>query len=275
MSYDTDSAQGRLIPIRGPGARMPEPLKRGVFFVPGAITSLGLLAGFYSLILSINGHFELAAVLIGVSFVCDALDGRIARASRTSSQFGVELDSLSDLVAFGVAPAGLAYMWALRPVAPWTWIVCGIFVICAALRLARFNVQTGAVDKNRFVGLPVPGAASVIAGGAVASSYFEIDAPHFLCVAAAILTLVLAGLMVSRVPYPSFKSLTFHSKAPVETLILVVIAGAVIFEIPQICVFLLATTYMLSGPYLMLRGERIKLPQPASVAAADKPDSSH
>src|SRR5207245_6962137 len=95
--------------------RVVGPLRRGVFLVPATITSLGLLAGFYSLISSINAHFELAAAMIAVAFVCDGLDGRVARASRTSSQFGVEYDSLSDVVAFGVAPAALAYSWALRP----------------------------------------------------------------------------------------------------------------------------------------------------------------
>ncbi len=104
--------------------------------------------------------------------------------SRTSSQFGVEYDSLSDVVAFGVAPAGLVYTFAVRPLGRWAWIVSGIFVVCAALRLARFNIQTGSTDKRRFIGLPVPGAAAMIATLVLAYSYFELDSPRVLAAVA-------------------------------------------------------------------------------------------
>ena len=133
------------------------------------------------MISAVSGHFEVAAVMIVIAFVCDGLDGRIARASRTSSQFGVEYDSLADVVAFGVAPAMLAYSWALIPIGSLGIGVSGLFVLCAALRLARFNVQTASADKSRFVGLPVPGAAAMIAAIALAYSYFEIDSPRALC----------------------------------------------------------------------------------------------
>jgi CDP-diacylglycerol--serine O-phosphatidyltransferase len=241
------------------------PPRRGVFLIPATITSLGLLAGFYSLVSSINGHFELAALLICVSFVCDGLDGRVARASRTSSQFGVELDSLSDIVAFGVAPAGLIYMWAMRNLAPWSWVVSGMFVICAALRLARFNVQVGTVDKNRFVGLPVPGAAAAIAGMTLAYSYFELDSPRTICATAIILTAALAFLMISRVPYPSYKTLSPRNVATLETMVVILAVVAFIFAMPQLSVFVGSTAYMLSGPFLMLRGERSK-PQAAAFS---------
>ena len=121
--------------------------------------------------------------MIAVAFVCDGLDGRVARASRTSSQFGVEYDSLSDVVAFGVAPAMLAYTWALKPLGSLGIVICGMFVVCGALRLARFNIQTGTVDKSRFVGLPIPGAAAMIAALALAYSYFELESPRTLCIA--------------------------------------------------------------------------------------------
>ena len=139
------------------------PLRRGVFLLPVTITSLGLLSGFYSIVSSINGHFEVAAVMIAVAFVCDGLDGRVARASRTSSEFGVEYDSLSDVVAFGVAPA-MPCVLVGAPTGRYIGIViAGMFVVCGALRLARFNIQTDTVDKNRFVGLPIPGAAAMVA----------------------------------------------------------------------------------------------------------------
>ena len=145
-------ARMRLISgrIREQRMKVAVPLKRGVFLVPATITSLGLLAGFYSLTSAINEHFELAAVLIAVAFICDGLDGRVARASRTSSQFGIEFDSLSDVVAFGVAPAALAYSWGLKPLGAIAIVISGLYVVCAALRLARFNVQTASADKRKF-----------------------------------------------------------------------------------------------------------------------------
>ncbi len=243
--------------LRARRQRVAEPLRRGVFLVPATVTSLGLLAGFYSLISSINGHFEVAAVLIAIAFMCDGLDGRIARASRTSSQFGLEYDSLSDIVAFGVAPAALVYMKALKPMVPWSWTVCGIFVVCAGLRLARFNVQVATTDKRRFVGLAVPAAAAVIASGALAYSYFELESPRTLAIVSVAMTLVLAGLMISRVPYPSFKTLDLRQRAPVEIVAIVLVAIALAIAIPQVSAFAVSIAYMLSGPILYARGERI------------------
>ncbi len=216
-----------------------------------------MLAGFYSLISAINEHFELAAVIIAVAFICDGLDGRVARISRTSSQFGIEYDSLSDVVAFGVAPAALAYSWALRPLGAIAIVISGLYVVCAALRLARFNVQTGTIDKRRFTGLPVPGAAAMIAGVVLAYSYFELSFPRTLCAAMAPLTLGLAVLMVSRVPYPSFKGIDLHKRAQMELLAAMLVVAAMLFAMPQFTWFFIATAYVLSGPYLMARGERI------------------
>ncbi len=273
-----ERARIRLITgrLREQRRKVVAPLRRGVFLVPATITSLGLLSGFYSAVSAISGHFELAAVMILVAFVCDGLDGRVARLSRTSSQFGVEYDSLSDVIAFGMAPAILAYTWALRPIGTLGIAVSGLFVICAALRLARFNVQTGRVDKNRFVGLPVPGAAILIAGSALAYSYFELSSPRMLCVAMVPLTLVLAWLMISRVPYPSFKHLDFHDRTPVELMIAVLIVVALLFALPQLTAFLLAAAFVLSGPFLLLRGEsmREKLPVLRPVPS-NKPEGDH
>ncbi|HKV54132.1 MAG TPA: CDP-diacylglycerol--serine O-phosphatidyltransferase [Candidatus Binataceae bacterium] len=245
------------------------PLRRGVFVMPATITSLGLLAGFYSLISSINAHFEVAAVMILIAFICDGLDGRVARVSRTSSQFGIEYDSLSDVVAFGCAPAALTYTWALKPLGAIAIAISGLYVVCAALRLARFNVQTGSVDKRRFVGLPVPGAAAMIAGTVLAYSYFELNSPLTLCTFAAPATLALAGLMVSRVPYPSFKGIDLQKHSRVELLLggLLVIA-AMLLAMPQFTTFALATSYVLSGPFLMARGERIARVAPPGTRRA-------
>lgn len=236
--------------------RVAAPLRRGVFLVPATITSLGLLAGFFALVSAINAHFELAAVMIFVAFICDGLDGRVARLSRTSSAFGVEYDSLSDVVAFGVAPAGVAYCWSLKLLGAWGVVISGVYVICAALRLARFNVQTASTDKRRFVGLPVPGAAVMIAGLVLAYSYFELSSPRALCTLMAPLTVALAGLMISRVPYPSFKTINLRQRAAVELVVAMLVLLAFLFAMPQFTAFLLATAYVSSGPYLLIRGER-------------------
>jgi CDP-diacylglycerol--serine O-phosphatidyltransferase len=164
-----------------PALNADGPFRRGVFLLPATITSIGLLSGFYSMVSAVTGHFEVASVMIVIAFFCDGLDGRVARASRTSSQFGVEFDSLSDVVAFGVAPAMLAFSWALRPVGSIGIAVGGLYVLCGALRLARFNVQTATADKSRFVGLPIPGAALMIATTSLAYSYFEFESPRMLC----------------------------------------------------------------------------------------------
>jgi CDP-diacylglycerol---serine O-phosphatidyltransferase len=252
-----------------------EPLKRGIFLVPAAITSLGLLSGFYSLISSINRHFELAATMIVVAFICDGLDGRVARASRTSSQFGIEYDSLSDVVAFGVAPAGLIYMFSLTYVGNIGWVLSGAYVVCAALRLARFNTQVGTIDKRRFAGLPVPGAAMMIAGLVLAYSYFEFNSARVLNAFAAPLTLALACLMVSRVPYPSFKSIKHRDRVPVELFALVLIGVAVMITIPQLTAFALGSAYLLSGPFLYLRGQRIaRVAPPAEGSSRQNQEAS-
>jgi CDP-diacylglycerol---serine O-phosphatidyltransferase len=257
--------------IRQQRKKVVAPLRRGVFLLPVTITSLGLLSGFYSIVSSINGHFEVAAVMIAVAFVCDGLDGRVARASRTSSEFGVEYDSLSDVVAFGVAPACLAYNWALKPLNGIGIVIAGMFVVCGALRLARFNIQTDTVDKSRFVGLPIPGAAAMIAGTALAYSYFELASPRALSVAMAPITLVLGLLMISRVPYPSFKTMSVHKRAPIGLTLGVLMVAAMLFAMPQLTAFVLAAAFVLSGPYLMLCGEDLqpKLPvlHPVSTTA--------
>jgi len=260
--------------------RVVTPLRRGVFLLPASITSLGLLSGVFALIAAINSHFELAALMIVVAFVCDGLDGRVARLSRSSTEFGIEYDSLSDVVAFGVAPAGVAYCWSLRMLATWGAVIAGVYIICAALRLARFNVQTASADKRRFVGLPVPGAAAMFAGLVLAYSYFELNSPRALCTLVAPLTLALAGLMISRVPYPSFKTINLAQHARVELIAVMLVVLAFLFAMPQFTAFMLATAYVASGPFLMLvRGERTHaapvIGEAADPAAAPPPHDEH
>ncbi len=278
MNYREDTHQNRMRLISGrlkeQQARVVAPLRRGVFLAPATITSLGLLSGFFGLVSAIDSHFELAAVMILIAFVCDGLDGRVARLSRTSSHFGIEFDSLSDVVAFGVAPAVIAYCWSLRLLGAWGVVISGMFVICAALRLARFNVQTASADKRRFVGLPVPGAAAMIAGCVLAYSYFELESPHALVSVMAPLTVALASLMISRVPYPSFKTVNLHQRARVELIVAMLLALAFLFAMPQFTFFMLATAYVASGPYLLLRGERAQPLAPVLGPAAQSASSA-
>ncbi len=253
----TDRSRMHLISGRIRAERMSDPIRRGIFLVPATITSLSLLSGFYSMVSAINGHFEVAALMIILAFFCDGLDGRIARISKTSSQFGVEYDSLCDVVSFGVAPAMLSYVWALKTIGSFGIAVSGLFLLCGALRLARFNVQTATLDKRRFVGLPIPGAALLIATTTLAYSYFEFESPRALCTLMVPITLALAWLMISRVPYPSFKSMHLDKRARVELVVAIVVAVAALFAMPQLTAFLLGAAYVLSGPYLMLRGEHL------------------
>ncbi len=238
--------------------------------VPEVVTSLGLLTGFYSLVFAINGHFGLAALMTEIALVFDWLDGLSARVLHTSSRLGVEFDSLSDVTAFGVAPAGLAYMWALRPAGGWGATVCGLYIICAALRLARFNIQVGSVDKSRFVGLPVTGAAAMVAGVALAYGYLEIDWPRALCAVMLPLTLIVGCLMISRVPYPSFKSISIRRATP--RMAVAMLAGlGLLVAAPELAAFLFALVYLLSGPVLFARGERIQADLPGLWPASDRP----
>ncbi|HYA35530.1 MAG TPA: CDP-diacylglycerol--serine O-phosphatidyltransferase [Candidatus Binataceae bacterium] len=270
-------ARMRLISgrIRESRLKVAEPIRRGFFLIPVTITSLGLLSGFYSLVSSVNGHFELAAVMIAVAFICDGLDGRIARASRTASEFGVEYDSLSDVVAFGVAPAALAYCWALKSAGPIGIVATGLYVVCGALRLARFNVQIETTAKNRFVGLPIPGAAIFIAGVALAYSYFEFESPRTLAAFMTPITLVLGGLMISRVPYPSFKSMNPDRRPGVEMLVGIVLVAALLIALPQLTAFVLALAYVSSGPILMFReGMQPRVPVLRPVPKKAEPASA-
>jgi len=220
-------------------------VKRERFVIPNLITSLGLLLGCYS-----NGQFYRAAVMIEFAALCDGLDGLVARASHTASRFGVEYDSLSDVVAFGVAPAGLAYMWALRSLGRIGMVEAGFFVVCGALRLARFNVQTR-VHGTHFVGLPIPGAAISVAGLFFLCHWFSLTSPRTLQTLAASMMPVLAGLMLSRVPYANFKRIRLRRWVR-EILAVLLTTALLLFFIPQLTLFAAAAVYLLSGPLWML-----------------------
>ncbi len=226
-------------------------MKKGIYILPNLFTTASLFFGFYSIIASIGGNFPKAAVAIIISCILDGLDGKIARVTNTTSKFGAEYDSLSDLIAFGMAPAILAYSWALVPFGRYGWLAAFLFVVCGALRLARFNVQIGVIDSKVFNGLAIPAAATVIAT-AVLFFYYLGGEGQFNHVSVLAGTVALALLMVSNVKYYSFKDLNFFSRKPFMTFVLIIFMLTVIVLEPQIMLFVLALSYSLSGPVWMM-----------------------
>ena len=180
------------------------PGRKGIYILPNLFTSASLFGGFYAIIASIQGRYEAAAIAIIISAVLDCLDGRVARFTGTASHFGIEYDSLSDLVAFGVAPAILAFLWALEPFKRLGWLAACLYVICGALRLARFNVEKSSSDSSYFKGLPIPAAAicisSMVLFAADINSMSEIR--HKIII---FMIYFLSFLMVSSLRYYSFK----------------------------------------------------------------------
>lgn len=223
------------------------PRKRGIYLLPNILTTANLFCGFYAMLASMKGGYELAAVVLVAAMVLDSLDGRIARMTNTMSKFGAEFDSLADLVTFGVAPAILAYSWSLSAYGKWGWLVAFLFVVCGALRLARFNIQIGIIESRVFNGLPIPGAASVIATGIMLYFYLG-GAGTYHDVPILIAIIILALLMVSNVKYYSFKDLNFFSRKPFMSFVLIVIVLIIVAAEPQITLFIFSVSYCLSGP---------------------------
>jgi CDP-diacylglycerol--serine O-phosphatidyltransferase len=220
--------------------------RQGIFLLPSLLTTGNLFCGSFSLLLAVEHRFAEAALVIFVAMVMDLLDGRVARLMKATSQFGVEYDSLADVVSFCVAPAFLLYVYALQPLGRAAWFGAFLFVVCGALRLARFNVQTSTVDRRFFVGLSTPAAA-----GVVASSVLLVDGGALggtARVALAVTSYVLALLMVSTFQYWSFKEIDFARRRPVETLLVVVLGAMIVATEHEIFLFLVFAGYALSGP---------------------------
>lgn len=228
------------------------PLRRGVYLLPNLLTTGGLFAGFYSVVASLHGEFQVAAVAILVANLFDALDGRVARLTRTTTRFGIEYDSLADLVAFGVAPAMLIYRWALEPWGSWGWLASALYLTCAALRLARFNVQFDSVEKRHFIGLPTPAAAEAIAATVLIFYRFGAYGPTDKHLLLLLLTYGLAGLMVSTLPYFSFKETDLLRRQPFWTLLVAILLLKLLVAEPQIFLFVGFYGYALSGPARLL-----------------------
>ena len=236
------------------------PIRKGVYVLPNLLTTTALFAGFYSVIASFHTDFQRAAIAILVANIFDILDGRIARLTRSTTRFGIEYDSLSDLVAFGVAPGILVYCWALEPWGSWGWLAASLYVVCGALRLARFNVQYENAEKRNFIGLPIPAAAEVVASIVLVYYYFGGEGPtqgHFELL---LVTYALAGLMVSNLKYFSFKETELYRRQPFWVLIGVIVLLKLFIAEPQVMLFLSFLLYAFSGPlrWAWVRGRRLR-----------------
>jgi CDP-diacylglycerol---serine O-phosphatidyltransferase len=247
-----------------------EQYRRGMYIIPSSFTVSNIFCGFYSITSAIRGEFELAGILIGIAMILDALDGRIARLTKTTSDFGVQLDSLADAITFGVAPGVLCYQWSFSQFDQPTihragWLVCFLFLVCAASRLARFNVQTtGSPDKRYFTGMPTPAAAGVV--GSTIYCFPDAFPPTiYFAVATLLVMFLLSYLMVSRVKYRTFKDINMrqpHSWRVVSVIALIIFGIALD---PHYALLIISMLYALSGMIGYSVARRKKL-QPAPAA---------
>lgn len=223
--------------------------RKGIYLLPNLFTTSALFAGFFSVVAGINGDFTAAAVAIFIAMVLDGLDGRVARLTNTQSAFGAEYDSLSDMLSFGVAPALVAFTWILQDIGKTGWVVAFLYVACAALRLARFNVQLGSVDKKWFIGLPSPSAAAFVAASVWTFHSFDAEAFGFKLLM--LFVVATAGiLMVSNIRYYSFKEIDLKGPVPFVVLLAIVLGFVVISVEPSVMLLLLFGAYVASGPTL-------------------------
>lgn len=242
--------------------------KKGVYILPNTITLCGMFAGFYAIISAINGNFLHSAWAIVIANIFDGLDGWIARLTNTTTRFGIELDSLSDLIAFGVAPSIMMYKWSLHHFGRIGWAVAFLFVACGALRLARFNIQTGSPGSKAFKGMPIPGAATVLAS--IVIFYYEywsgLPEKNILFL---VLTFFLSILMVSTLRYHGLKEIDFKEKKPFWVLIAFVFAIFILFVHPSTAIFVFAMLYLTWGIIeniiLFIKKQRLKQIEQESV----------
>jgi CDP-diacylglycerol--serine O-phosphatidyltransferase len=232
-------------------------MRKGIYLLPNLITLSSMFSGFYSIIASFNSDYERAAWAILVASVFDVLDGWVARMTHTATRFGIEIDSLSDAISFGVAPGVLVYSWSLQSFGKIGWLGAFFMVACAALRLARFNVQMGSEEKKHFTGLPSPAAALMIATTVLA--YQEVidtlKELHFIVLADMIsldywvlaMTFTVAGLMVSNITYHSVKEANLKERRPFGLLVVIVALLTVVAYHPALVLFLISLAYVLAG----------------------------
>jgi CDP-diacylglycerol---serine O-phosphatidyltransferase len=243
--------------------------RTGIYWLPNAITTIALFAGFYAIVQAMNNRFELAAMGVFIAMVFDGLDGRVARLTRTQSPFGAEYDSLSDMVSFGAAPALVIYEWALKGMGRMGWVAAFVYCACAALRLARFNTNIGVVDRRFFQGLPSPAAAGLVAGFVWTMETFHLEPQRIYELRwVAWAFAVFAGLsMVSNVRFYSGKDINLRKPVPFSVVVLIMITVGVLSQvannIPELlfAIFLIyaASGYIYSG---VARFHKRRTPRP-------------
>lgn len=216
-----------------------------IYVLPNLLTILNMFFGFFAVVYSINGNFTWAAYAIVVGAIFDQLDGRVARATNSTSRFGAELDSLSDLITFGMAPGLMLFLWSLEPFGRLGWLASFFYVACGALRLARFNVQSDTLEKGYFQGLPIPMAAGIVASSVLAFEDLELDAARHWGLLA--MTFGLGFVMVSTFRYRSFKDVDFRNRLPFRYLIIGVFVLAMVAIRPETTLFVLFITYATLG----------------------------
>jgi CDP-diacylglycerol--serine O-phosphatidyltransferase len=244
---------------------------KGIYMLPNLVTLAALFGGFYAVVMAMNGRFDLAALGVFCAMVLDGLDGRIARMTNTQSAFGEQMDSLSDMVSFGAAPALIAYVWALKGLGRWGWIAAFVYCACAALRLARFNVNTAVVDKRFFQGLPSPAAAAMVAGFIWLMTEAGVVGEQVRWWMFGLM--LYAGLtMVTNVPFYSFKEVSFKRSVPFAVIVLLALGIAAINIDPPTVIFGLFVVYGLSG-YVLYVWRRAKGLQTSVISTStDEPD---
>jgi len=221
--------------------------RKGIYLLPNLLTTAGLFSGFYAVVMSMNNHFESAAIAIFVAMIFDGLDGRVARMTNTQSDFGAEYDSMADMVSFGMAPALVAYNFGLSELGKIGWLAAFVYVACAALRLARFNTQVGIADNRFFQGLASPAAAALVAGLVWVGVDYDIDGNEYGIVVA-LVTGISGLLMVSNFKYNSFKTIDLHGKVPFVAILVIMLVFIVVATAPSLVLFIVFSLYAFAGP---------------------------
>lgn len=235
----------------------PRLRSKGIYLLPNAFTTAALFSGFFAIVNAMNDQFQVAAIAIFASLVLDGMDGRVARMTNTQSAFGEQYDSLADMVSFGVAPALVAYEWALKDLGKWGWLAAFTYCAGAALRLARFNVNTGVVDKKFFQGLPSPAAGSLIAGFIWLADDNKIPVRDSAIPWITFFIAVYAGLtMVSNARFYSGKALDVRYRVPFGVMVLLILTFVLISSNPPLTLFGLFVVYSVSG-YVIWTWERL------------------
>ena len=273
----TDDTQHGISDPAGAADHPPRPRRKGIYILPNAISLAALFASFYAIVMAMNGRFEVAAIGIACAAVLDSLDGRVARMTNSQSAFGEQMDSLCDMVSFGLAPALIVYIWALQGLGKFGWMAAFVYCAAAALRLARFNVNIGVVDKRFFQGLPSPAAAALVMGLIYVmddAGYKGVAKIDWLAWTAFGVTLYAGLSMVTNAPFYSFKVVGGRRTVPFAVIVAIAMGIAVINIHPPIVLFALFCIYGVSGYAVYAYRKSQGTPVSVIAISTDEPDET-